>query len=92
MILSPKVTQIALMEFERDPAKAASNLAKHGIDFDEALAVFDDPRTSSVVDPRSYDETRYIARHGRRSNSYGDIHHATQPDMPYHQCEESEPS
>jgi len=49
------------MEFERDPAKAASNLAKHGIDFDEALAVFDDPRTSSVVDPRSYGETRYIA-------------------------------
>ena len=60
-MIAQKYTQIALMEFEWDPAKAASNLAKHGIDFDEALAVFDDPRTSSVVDPRSYGETRYIA-------------------------------
>jgi uncharacterized DUF497 family protein len=49
------------MEFEWDPVKAASNLTKHGIDFDEAIAVFDDPRTFSVVDRRSYGETRYIA-------------------------------
>ena len=49
------------MEFEWDPAKAASNLTKHGIDFDEAIAVFDDPRMLSIVDPRSYGETRYVA-------------------------------
>jgi hypothetical protein len=49
------------MEFEWDPAKAASNLTKHGIDFDDAIAVFDDPRILSVVDPRSHGETRYRA-------------------------------
>jgi uncharacterized DUF497 family protein len=32
-----------LVEFEWDGAKAASNLAKHGVSFEEALTVFDDP-------------------------------------------------
>jgi uncharacterized protein len=49
------------MEFEWDPAKAASNLAKRGVDFDDAIAVIDDPRMLSDVDPRSYAETRYHA-------------------------------
>jgi uncharacterized DUF497 family protein len=49
------------MEFEWDPAKATSNLAKHGVDFDDAIAVFNDPRALHVVDPRSYGETRYRA-------------------------------
>ncbi|HSU83798.1 MAG TPA: BrnT family toxin [Thermoanaerobaculia bacterium] len=31
------------MEFEWDDAKAASNLSKHGVSFEEALTVFDDP-------------------------------------------------
>jgi uncharacterized protein len=31
------------VEFEWDDAKAESNLAKHGVSFDEALTVFDDP-------------------------------------------------
>ncbi|MCC6455266.1 MAG: BrnT family toxin [Caldilineaceae bacterium] len=30
------------MEFEWDPAKAASNLAKHRIDFEDAIALFYD--------------------------------------------------
>jgi len=29
--------------FEWDAAKAASNLRKHGVEFEEAVAVFDDP-------------------------------------------------
>jgi uncharacterized protein len=49
------------MEFEWDPVKATSNLAKHGIDFDDAIAVFEDPNMLSVVDPRSYGKTRYTA-------------------------------
>jgi uncharacterized DUF497 family protein len=32
-----------LMEFEWDEDKAAANLAKHGLSFEEALTVFDDP-------------------------------------------------
>ena len=31
------------MEFEYDPRKSASNKAKHGIDFVEAQALWDDP-------------------------------------------------
>jgi len=31
------------VEFEWDGAKAASNLDKHGVGFEEALTVFDDP-------------------------------------------------
>jgi hypothetical protein len=30
------------MQFEWDPAKAARNLAKHGVSFDEASTVFGD--------------------------------------------------
>lgn len=32
------------MRFEWDPNKAASNLRKHRVSFDEACAVFEDPR------------------------------------------------
>jgi uncharacterized protein len=31
------------MDFEFDPAKSAANKAKHGIDFDEAKVIWDDP-------------------------------------------------
>jgi uncharacterized protein len=44
------MTQI---EFEWDPEKAASNQAKHGVSFEEAMGVFADPLASSIVDPAS---------------------------------------
>ena len=48
-------------EFEWDPAKAASNLAKHGVSFEEASTSFDDPLGGIVADPRhSVTEARYI--------------------------------
>ena len=31
------------LKFEWDPKKAASNLSKHGVSFEEALTVFGDP-------------------------------------------------
>ncbi|MFN8405612.1 MAG: BrnT family toxin [Anaerolineales bacterium] len=31
------------MKFEWDPSKAASNIRKHGISFEEAITVFKDP-------------------------------------------------
>ena len=50
------------MEFEWDPAKAASNLAKHGICFAAAMRVFDDPMAVIIRDRRNYGgETRYQA-------------------------------
>ena len=39
-------------EFEWDPRKAAANLTKHGVGFDEAVTVFRDPNGRIVTDPR----------------------------------------
>lgn len=49
------------MEFEWDPAKAASNLGKHGIDFEDAIELFDDPDKVELVDPRDRGEPRFRA-------------------------------
>lgn len=56
--------------FEWDEAKAGVNLAKHGVTFDEAKTVFDDPLYVDFYDPEhSVDEHRYIiigeSQHGR---------------------------
>jgi uncharacterized DUF497 family protein len=47
------------MEFEWDPVKAASNLAKHGVDFPTATKVFDDPFIRLRADPRRWSEVRF---------------------------------
>ncbi len=39
------------VEFDWDPSKAASNLRKHGVSFDEAATVFADPLSITVPDP-----------------------------------------
>ncbi len=47
--------------FEWEPRKAAVNLRKHGVAFDEALTVFDDPLGRIVDDPdHSVDEHREL--------------------------------
>ena len=44
-----------------DPAKAASNLAKHNVSFEEAATVFGDPLSSTIPDPdHSLGEARYV--------------------------------
>ena len=49
------------VEFEWDPKKAALNLRKHGISFDEAATVFGDLLGTTVPDPdHSLAEHRYI--------------------------------
>lgn len=49
------------MAFEWDTNKAATNLAKHDVSFDEAKTVFDDPLYIDFYDPdHSDDEHRYI--------------------------------
>lgn len=48
-----------LFEFEWDPAKAASNLRKHGVSFEEAASSFDDPLAFTQLDEwHSDDEPR----------------------------------
>jgi len=47
--------------FEWDEAKAAANLARHGVSFDEAKTVFDDPLYVDFYDSdHSAEEHRYI--------------------------------
>jgi len=44
------------VRFEWDPAKGASNLAKHGVSLEEAATVFGDRLATTVVDPDHSDE------------------------------------
>lgn len=49
------------MDCEWDEIKAASNIEKHGVSFDEAATVFLDPLSLSAHDPdHSAAEDRYI--------------------------------
>ena len=48
------------MKFDWDPVKAVSNLDKHGIDFDDAVKVFEDPfATTTDVTRPEYGEERF---------------------------------
>jgi uncharacterized DUF497 family protein len=49
------------VDFEWDAVKNAANLAKHGIDFEEARAIFSGPVLERVDDRRDYGETRIVA-------------------------------
>jgi len=49
------------MRFEWDPRKAAANLKKHGVSFQEAATVFGDPLAITFQDPdHSEDEERQV--------------------------------
>lgn len=49
------------LRFEWDSNKATSNLAKHGVSFDEAREVFADPLSLTSEDPdHSIDEIRIL--------------------------------
>ena len=47
------------MEFEFDPQKSQANKKKHGIDFSEAQALWDDPDLIEVP-VRTSDEPRFL--------------------------------
>ena len=47
------------MDFEYDPEKSRRNREKHGIDFDEAQALWDDPELLEIP-ARTVDEPRYL--------------------------------
>ena len=44
-----------------DPAKAASNLKKHGVSFADAEGVLSDPLAITVEDPDAAGEPRFVA-------------------------------
>ena len=49
------------LDFEWDPVKAAHNLAKHRVPFEEALTVFGNPFALTIPDPgHSQNERRFV--------------------------------
>lgn len=49
------------MDFEWDKLKAAANLSKHGVSFEEAKTIFNDPLYVDFYDPdHSENEDRYL--------------------------------
>ena len=56
------------MDFEYDPEKSRANKAKHGIDFEEAQALWQDERLIEAP-ARTDDEPRYLVV-GRIGNRY----------------------
>ena len=49
------------LTFEWNERKAASNAAKHGLQFDEASTVFADPLSLTIPDPaHSQEEDRFV--------------------------------
>jgi uncharacterized protein len=49
------------VKFEWDPRKAAANLRKHGVSFDEAMTVFADWESVTIPDPNhSEGEERFL--------------------------------
>ncbi|NHT77909.1 BrnT family toxin [Rhizobiaceae bacterium CRRU44] len=56
-------------EFDWNPAKAKTNLRKHGVSFVEALTIFDDPLMLSQYDEHHSDsEDRWITMGMTRSS------------------------
>ena len=49
-----------VMEYEWDPEKAAANLRRYGIDFADAVGVFEDEYALRREDPDAYGEHRFI--------------------------------
>ena len=49
------------MIFEWDAAKNSANIAKHGIDFEDAIRIFDGPVLEKEDTRKDYRETRYVA-------------------------------
>lgn len=49
------------LRFSWDPRKAASNLRKHGVSFEEAVTAFGDPLSITIQDPlHSESEDRFV--------------------------------
>lgn len=70
------------MDFERDDAKAASNLKKHGVSFTKAMTVFADPLSLTAFDPRhSSDEDRFLSMGTSASGRLLVVAHADRGDV-----------
>ena len=48
------------LRYEWDAIKAADNLLKHGVHFDEGTTVFTDPLARTIPDTERHDEFRFV--------------------------------
>jgi uncharacterized protein len=70
-----------MLRFEWNDAKARANVASHGITFEEAQQVFDDPLARTVPDPdHSEDEFRFRTIGRSRSSRLLFVVHADHGD------------
>ena len=49
------------MNYQWDPAKAKANVNKHGVEFADALGVFEDPDAITIEDTDSEEEQRFLS-------------------------------
>ena len=49
------------MNYQWHPAKATANVKKHGIEFADAVGVFEDPGTITIEDSDSEGEQRFLS-------------------------------
>ena len=49
------------MNCQWDPAKAKTNVNKHGVEFADAMGVFEDPDAITIEDPDSEGEQRFLS-------------------------------
>ena len=49
------------MNYQWDPAKAKANVNKHGVEFADAVGVFEDPDALTIEDPDSEGEQRFLS-------------------------------
>jgi uncharacterized DUF497 family protein len=66
--------------FEWDDAKAKRNLRKHGVSFEDAVTVFDDPMAVTRDDPdHSEDERRFLTIGSSRASQLLVVCHSDRP-------------
>jgi uncharacterized protein len=58
--IAPKIPTLPGVEFEFDPAKSAVNKAKHGVDFDHARLIWEDPDRLEAPARITEGEERYL--------------------------------
>jgi uncharacterized DUF497 family protein len=67
--------------FEWDKKKAAANLRKHGVSFEEAATAFGDPLSITIPDPdHSIEENRYLLMGESNSGKLLVVAHTEQSD------------
>jgi hypothetical protein len=49
------------MNYQWDPAKAQANVKKHGVEFADAVGIFDDPDAITIEDLDSAGEQRFLS-------------------------------